>query len=86
VQLLNRLVDLDEIYHGGDDIEDDLDSMLPNPVPLTILKWRTFKVQSYVLLLNRLVDLDGILYCGNDIKDDLDNFKMAVFMSPTNNF
>jgi hypothetical protein len=26
------------------------------------------------------------LYCGNDIKDDLDNFKMPVFMSPTNNF
>jgi hypothetical protein len=43
VQLLNRLVDLDEILYG-DDIEYDLDSMLFNPVASTISKWRTFKL------------------------------------------
>jgi hypothetical protein len=60
---LNRLVDLDEILYGGDDIEDDLDLMLLNPVASTISKWRTFKLLRCVLLLNRLVDLDEIL-CG----------------------
>jgi hypothetical protein len=28
VQLLNRLVDVDEIMYGGDDIEDELDFKL----------------------------------------------------------
>jgi hypothetical protein len=37
-------VDLDEILFGGDDIEDDLDSILFNPVALTIPKWPTFKL------------------------------------------
>jgi hypothetical protein len=37
--LLNRLVDLDEMLYWGDDIEDDLDSILYNPVPSTISKW-----------------------------------------------
>jgi hypothetical protein len=32
------------------------------------------------------VDLDEILYCGNGIKGDLDHSKMAVFLTPTNNF
>jgi hypothetical protein len=32
VQLLNRLMDLDEILYGDDDIEDDFGSMLFNPV------------------------------------------------------
>jgi hypothetical protein len=35
VQLLNGYLDLDEILYG-DDIEDDLDSMLLNPVASTI--------------------------------------------------
>jgi hypothetical protein len=37
-------VDLDEILFGGDDIEDDLDSILLNTVASTISKWRTFKL------------------------------------------
>jgi hypothetical protein len=32
------LVDLDEVLYGGDDIEDDLDSILLNPVNSTISK------------------------------------------------
>jgi hypothetical protein len=35
-------MDLDEILYG-DDIEDDLDTMLFSPVASTISKWRTFK-------------------------------------------
>jgi hypothetical protein len=85
VQLLNQLVDLDNILYGDDDIEDDHDSMLFNPVA-SISKWRAFKLLRRVHLLNRLVDLDEILYCGNDIKGDLDHSKMAVCLSPTNNF
>jgi hypothetical protein len=38
VLLLNGLVDLDEILYGDDEIEDDLDSILLNPVDLTIPK------------------------------------------------
>jgi hypothetical protein len=59
---LNRLVDLDDILYGDDDIEDDVDSMLFNPVASTISKWRTCKLLRRVHLLNRLVDLDEILY------------------------
>jgi hypothetical protein len=62
---LNRLVDLDEILYGDDDIEDDLDSILLNPVASTISKWRTFKILRWAQLLNRLVDLDEI-FCGGD--------------------
>jgi hypothetical protein len=62
------LVDLDEILYGGDDIEDDLDSILFNAVASTIQKWRTFKLLGWVQLLNRLVDLDKILYGGDDIE------------------
>jgi hypothetical protein len=36
-------VDLDEILYGGDDTEEDLDSILFNPVASTISKWWTFK-------------------------------------------
>jgi hypothetical protein len=43
---------LDEILYGGDDIEDDLESMLLNPVASTIPKWRTFKLLRWVQLLN----------------------------------
>jgi hypothetical protein len=35
-QLLNRLVDLDEILYGGDDVKDDIDSMLLTLVASTI--------------------------------------------------
>jgi hypothetical protein len=59
-------VDLDEILYGGDDIEDDLDSILFNAVASNIQKWRTFKLLRRVKLLNRLVNLDEILYGDND--------------------
>jgi hypothetical protein len=68
VQILNRLVDLDEILYGGDDIEHYLDYILFNPVASTIQKWRTFKLVRWVQLLNRLVDLDEILYGGDGIE------------------
>jgi hypothetical protein len=58
-------VDLDEILCGGNDIEDDLDSIIFNVVASTIPKWRTFKLMNWVQLLNRLVDLDEILYGGD---------------------
>jgi hypothetical protein len=58
-------VDLDEIVYGGDDIKYDLDSILLNPVALTISKWRTFKLLRWAQLMNRLVDFDEIL-CGGD--------------------
>jgi hypothetical protein len=60
VQLLNRLVALDEILYGDDDIEYNLDSMLFNPVASAISKWWTIKLLTRVHLLNRLVDLDEI--------------------------
>jgi hypothetical protein len=61
-------VDLDEILYGGDDIEDDLDSILLTAVVSTIPKWRTFKLLRCVQLLKRLVDLDEILYGGYGIE------------------
>jgi hypothetical protein len=36
-------MDLDEILYGGDDNEDDPDSILFKAVSLTIPKWRKFK-------------------------------------------
>jgi hypothetical protein len=39
-----------------------LDSILLNPVTLTISKWWMFKFMRWAQLLNRLVDLDEILY------------------------
>jgi hypothetical protein len=62
------VVDLDEIVYRGDDIEDDLESILLNPVASTISKWRTFKFLRLVKLLDRLVDLDEILYGGDGIE------------------
>jgi hypothetical protein len=44
LQLLNRLVDLDEIYNGGDDIEYNLDSVIFNVIFSIIPKWLTFKL------------------------------------------
>jgi hypothetical protein len=58
-------VDLDEIFYGGDNIEDDLDSLLFNAVASSFLKWLTFKLLRRAQLLNRLVDLDDILYGGD---------------------
>jgi hypothetical protein len=55
VQFFNRSMDLDEILYGGDDIEDDLNAILFNPVASTVLKWQTFKLLSCVLLLNTCV-------------------------------
>jgi hypothetical protein len=70
-------VDLDKLLHGDDDFEDDLDSMLLNPIASTISIWLTFKLLRRVYLLIRLVDFDEILYC-NDVKGDLNDSKMAV--------
>jgi hypothetical protein len=61
-------VDLDDIFYGGDDIEDDLNSVLFNAVASSIPKWRKFKLLRWVQLLNRLVDLDEILYGGDGIE------------------
>jgi hypothetical protein len=57
------MVNLNEIFYGGDDIED---GVIPcNTVAATIPKWRTFKFMRWVQLLNQLVDLDEILYGGD---------------------
>jgi hypothetical protein len=37
-------VELDGFLYGGDDIGDDLDFILFNPVASTTSKWRTFKL------------------------------------------
>jgi hypothetical protein len=79
-------VDLVEMLYRDDNIEDNLDCMLFNPVDSTISERWTFKLLRKVHLVNRLVDLDEILYCGNGIKGDLDYSKMAVCLSPTNKF
>jgi hypothetical protein len=52
------MVDLDEVLYGGDDVEDDLDSVPPNPVASTISKWLTFKFLRWAQILKGLVDLD----------------------------
>jgi hypothetical protein len=78
VLLLNRMVDFYKILYGGDDIEDDLDSILLNLIPPNIPEWRRFEFLRYVRLLKWLVDLDEMLYCGNDIKGDLDHSKLTV--------
>jgi hypothetical protein len=44
VKLLNLLLNLDKIVYGDDDIEDDLDSIMLNPVASTISKLWTFKL------------------------------------------
>jgi hypothetical protein len=74
---LSRLVDLDEILNGSDGIEDDLDSLLFNPVASITSKWRTFKFLRSAQLLNRLVDLDKILNEGDGSEGDVDHSKMA---------
>jgi hypothetical protein len=55
-------VDVDEILYGDDDIIDDLDCILFNPVASTISKWWPLILVSWAQILNRMVDLDEILY------------------------
>jgi hypothetical protein len=62
------------------DDEDDIDSVLFNPVASTIPKWRTFKLLSCVLLLNRPVDLHEILYRDNT-EGDLDSILLTPVAS-----
>jgi hypothetical protein len=45
-------VDLDEILYGGDDIENDFNSILLNPVASTIPKWTMFEILRWAQLLN----------------------------------
>jgi hypothetical protein len=78
---VNRLLDLDEILYGGDDIEDELDSILLNHVASTISKWRTFILLRWAQLLNRLVDLGEILNGDDDIEDDLDSILFNLVAS-----
>jgi hypothetical protein len=61
-------VDLDETLYAGDDIEDDLNSILFNAIASIIPNWQTFKLLRWLQLLNRLVDLDEILYGGDGIE------------------
>jgi hypothetical protein len=72
-------VDLDEILYGRDDIEDDLDSILLNPVASTISRWLTFKVLRWAQILNGLVDMDEMLYGGDGIEYYLD----CILLNPT---
>jgi hypothetical protein len=58
--------------YGGDGIEDDLGSILLNPVASTISNWRTFKFLRWAQLLNRFGGLDEILYGGDGIEYYLD--------------
>jgi hypothetical protein len=60
-------VDSYEILYGGDDVEDNIDSILLNLVASTIPKWRMFKLLRWVQRLKRLVDLDEMLYGGDGI-------------------
>jgi hypothetical protein len=74
-------VDLDGILYGGDDIEDEFDSILFNPVASIISKWRTFKLLMWAQVLNRLVDLDVILYEDDEIEGDLDTILINPVVS-----
>jgi hypothetical protein len=50
------------MLYEGDDVEDDIDSILLNLVASAIPRWWTFNLLRWAQLLNRLVDLDEILY------------------------
>jgi hypothetical protein len=58
----------DEILFEGDNVEDDLDSILFGAKASTIPKWRTFKLLRYMQLWNQLVDLDDIFFRGAGIE------------------
>jgi hypothetical protein len=82
-------VDLVEILYGGDDTEDDLDSILFNAIASTIPKWRTFKLLRWVQLLSRLVDLDEMLYGGDGIEYCLPEAyvgKVSILVLPRNSY
>jgi hypothetical protein len=44
---LNRLVNLRDIWQGGDAIQRDRDAVSFNPIVSTILKWLRFKTVSW---------------------------------------
>jgi hypothetical protein len=77
-------MDLDEILYGDDDIEDDFEAILINPVASTISKWRTFIILRMVHLFNQLVGLDEIFYCGNVHKCICTAFLKAFYFPKTN--
>jgi hypothetical protein len=54
-------VDLDEILNGGDDVEDDIDSILLNLLASTI-KMADVELLRCAHVLNRFADVDDILY------------------------
>jgi hypothetical protein len=68
-------VDLDEILHGGYDIEGDVDHFIMANVKL--LRW--------VQLLNRLVDLHAILYVDYDTEGDLEAIFFILYLQPFQN-
>jgi hypothetical protein len=47
----------DEILYGGEDIEDDLYSILLSLVPSTIQKWGTFKLLRGVQIFNPIASI-----------------------------
>jgi hypothetical protein len=66
------MVDLDETLYGGDDVVDDIDSILLNLISSAIPEWPTFKLLRLFQTLNRLVDLDETLFAGDGIQYYLD--------------
>jgi hypothetical protein len=73
VLYFESLVDFDDILHGGGDAEDDIGSLLFNPIPSNIPRWRTFKLMTWVPLFNRLLNLDEISHGDDDTEVDLDS-------------
>jgi hypothetical protein len=57
---LNGLVDLCEILYEGDDVEDDSNTMLLNPIASSFPKWRTFELLEWMHLLYGLMVLDKL--------------------------
>jgi hypothetical protein len=55
-------------FYGGDNVADDIDTILLNLLASTIPKWRTFNLLKWEQLLNLLMDLDYILYGGDGIE------------------
>jgi hypothetical protein len=60
-------VNVNEVLHGGNNNEGDLNSILFNSAASTVSKWRAFKLLRRAHVLNRLMDLDEILYGGDGI-------------------
>jgi hypothetical protein len=74
-------MNLDEILYGGNDAEDDIDSVLLNIIVLTIPKCRRFHLLRWVHILNWLVDLDEILNGDDDLEGDLDSTLLNLVAS-----